>query len=86
MLWGWSVAQVLVPIYLWDVDELVTSEIILLSRKRLRAQKPLQVLKLLELMGLKAYKEAFMAERVNGEVLLECDEDVLLNELKVVYV
>ena len=74
------------PIYLWDVDELVTSEIILLSRKRLRAQKPLQVLKLLELMGLKAYKEAFMAERVNGEVLLECDEDVLLNELKVVYV
>ncbi len=34
-------------------------------------------------MGLKAYQEAFMAERVNGEVLLECDEDVLLNELKV---
>ncbi len=43
----------------------------------------LQVLRLLELMGLKGYEDAFMAERVNGEVLLECDDDVLLNELKV---
>ncbi len=43
----------------------------------------LQVLRLLELMGLKSYQDGFIAERVNGEVLLECDEDVLLNELKV---
>ncbi|XP_064390464.1 uncharacterized protein LOC135338305 [Halichondria panicea] len=53
------------------------------NRQFLNSLDYMQVLKLLELMGLKAYQEAFMAERVNGEVLLECDEDVLLNELKV---
>ena len=38
---------------------------------------------MLELMGLKAYQEAFMTERINGEMLLECDDEVLQNELKV---
>ena len=42
-----------------------------------------QILTLLECMGLKKHQEAFMEERVNGEILMECDESVLQEELKV---
>ena len=42
-----------------------------------------QVLSLLEQMGLKKLQENFMAERVTGEILLECDDEVLYQELKV---
>ncbi len=34
-------------------------------------------------MGLKAYHDSFIEEQVNGEILSECDEDVLKNDLKV---
>lgn len=42
---------------------------------------PLQVLSLLSVMGLKAYQERFEQEQVNGEILSECDEEVLKNDL-----
>lgn len=45
-----------------------------------------QVLNLLDSMGLTQHQNAFMAERVNGEILLECDDTVLQEELKVQYV
>ena len=35
-------------------------------------------------MGLKKHQDNFMTERVNGEILLECDDEVLYQELKVV--
>ena len=38
---------------------------------------------LLEQMGLKKLQENFMTERVTGEILLECDDEVLYQELKV---
>ena len=34
-------------------------------------------------MGLQKHSKAFMEERVNGEILLECDNLVLQEELKV---
>jgi hypothetical protein len=34
-------------------------------------------------MGLKKLQENFMSERVTGEILLECDDEVLYQELKV---
>ena len=34
-------------------------------------------------MGLKMYWENFIAEQVNGEILSECDEEVLKNDLGV---
>ena len=44
---------------------------------------PVQVLALLEQMGLKKLQENFITERVTGEILLECDDEVLYQELKV---
>ena len=41
------------------------------------------MLTLLEQMGLKKLQENFMTERVTGEILLECDDEVLYQELKV---
>lgn len=43
----------------------------------------LQVLNLLEMMGLSQHQNSFTTERVNGEILLECDDTVLQHELKV---
>ena len=43
----------------------------------------LQVLSLLEKLNLSSYKEKFEAEQINGEVLLECDEELLQTELGV---
>lgn len=34
-------------------------------------------------MGLRKLQETFMTERVTGEILLECDDEVLYQELKV---
>lgn len=42
-----------------------------------------QVLSLLDQMGLRKHQETFMEERVNGEILLECDDEVLYQELRV---
>lgn len=41
-----------------------------------------QVLNLLEMMGLSQHQNSFTTERVNGEILLECDDTVLQHELK----
>ena len=38
---------------------------------------------LLESMGLQQYKEVFEKEQINGEVLIELDEDILKEELGV---
>ena len=45
----------------------------------------IQVLTLLEQMGLKKLQENFIAERVTGEILVDCDDEVLHQELKVKY-
>lgn len=42
-----------------------------------------QVLNLLDSMGLSQHQNAFIAERVDGEILLECDDIVLQEELKI---
>ncbi len=42
-----------------------------------------QVLRLLDVMGLKAYQEKFETEQVNGEILSECDEEVLKSDLEI---
>lgn len=34
-------------------------------------------------MGMKQYTETFRNEDINGKVLLECDDGVLVNDLKV---
>ena len=34
-------------------------------------------------MSLKVYQDTFKREQVNGEILSECDEDVLVNDLGV---
>ena len=45
----------------------------------------LQVLKLLDDMGLSQHKECFSSERVDGELFAECDDEILKNDLKVPY-
>ena len=42
-----------------------------------------QILKLLRANGLKQYESSFLREEVTGELLLECDEHLLQNELGV---
>ena len=34
-------------------------------------------------MGLGQYKEKFMSEHISGEILLECDEEMLKDELDI---
>ena len=34
-------------------------------------------------MGFKSYQESFKREQINGEILSECDEEVLTNDLGV---
>ena len=34
-------------------------------------------------MSLKPYQETFKREQINGEILSECDEEVLMNDLGV---
>lgn len=46
-------------------------------------QYPPQVISLLESMNLGRYKEQFIKEQVDGEILSECDEVMLKNDLKV---
>jgi len=42
-----------------------------------------QVIHLLDAMGLKQHHNFFMQERINGEILLECDDKILERELKI---
>ena len=42
-----------------------------------------QILKLLEAMNMRQYQGVFMQEQIDGEVLCECDDTVLGNDLKV---
>ena len=43
----------------------------------------MQVLTLLDLMGLRTYQDKFVQEQVNGEILADCDEEVLKTDLGV---
>lgn len=43
----------------------------------------LQVIQLLRCMNLEQYKDQFMREQVDGEILAECDEVMLESELSV---
>ena len=38
---------------------------------------------MLEKLNMSAYKELFAAEQINGEILMECDDEILSTELKV---
>lgn len=51
------------------------------NREFLRSMDMDKVLRLLECMTLSQYQEAFMREHINGELLSDCDENVLQNEL-----
>lgn len=42
-----------------------------------------EVQRLLEVMGLEEYQEAFRRQQLNGDLFSDCDEDILVNELKV---
>ncbi len=42
-----------------------------------------QVLELLECMGLKQYQDHFKSEHISGEILAECDDDMLEKDLRV---
>ena len=46
----------------------------------------IQVQRLLEVMGLEEHQEAFRRQQLNGDLFSECDEDILVNELKVLKV
>ncbi len=41
------------------------------------------MIQLLESMGLKQYTSSFVKERITGEILMECDDEVLAQELKI---
>ena len=41
------------------------------------------MLTLLDNMNLSQYKQCFLCEEIDGEILSECDENVLLHELNV---
>jgi len=41
------------------------------------------VLELLDAMGLKQYQDQFKTEQITGEILLECDDDMLASDLGV---
>lgn len=43
----------------------------------------IQVLHLLEVMKLTQYKEQFFEESIDGEILAECDDSLLENELHI---
>ena len=43
----------------------------------------MQVIQLLQQLGLEQYEPSFLREGITGELLLECDEDLLQNELEV---
>ncbi len=43
----------------------------------------MQVIKLLEAMDLQQYVETFRQQHVDGDILSDCDEDILQNELKI---
>ena len=45
--------------------------------------KSLQILSLLEAMDLGQYREVFHREHITGEILVECTEEVLQNELEI---
>ena len=45
--------------------------------------KSLQILSLLEAMDLVQYREVFHREHITGEILVECTEEVLQNELEI---
>ena len=43
----------------------------------------MKILNLLDAMGMEKYKDAFTKEYINGELLLECDDDILEQDLGV---
>ncbi len=43
----------------------------------------MQVLNLLKAMDLQQYVEIFRQQHVDGDILSDCDEDILQNELKI---
>lgn len=42
-----------------------------------------QILCLLDVMGLRQYRDHFKVEQVNGEILSECDDDMLTHDLHI---
>ena len=42
-----------------------------------------QVLCILDAMGLQQYRDHFKVEQISGEILSECDEDMLAHDLRI---
>jgi hypothetical protein len=53
------------------------------NRTYLRSLDNLQILTMLETMGLGQYQEVFGTQQINGDLLLECDDKMLQNDLQV---
>jgi len=34
-------------------------------------------------MGMEQYRETFIKQQINGDILTDCDDDILKNELKI---
>ena len=34
-------------------------------------------------MGMEQYRETFIKQQINGDILTDCDDDILQNELKI---
>lgn len=34
-------------------------------------------------MGMEQYRETFIKQQINGDILADCDDDILKNELKI---
>lgn len=43
----------------------------------------LQVLSILDALGLQEHKQMFKREKITGELLAECDDEILTSELKI---
>ena len=43
----------------------------------------LQLIRLLEAMGLEKYSETFRQQQINGDLLSDCDDELLKNELTI---
>lgn len=54
-----------------------------MNKTYLRSLDPNQIISLLDSMGLSQHQESFQAERVSGEIMLECDDTILKEELKI---
>ncbi|CAI8004156.1 hypothetical protein GBAR_LOCUS3844 [Geodia barretti] len=66
-----------------DGSQELSDETKLQNRTYLKSLDSLQILKMLATMGLGQYQEVFGSQQINGDLLLECDDKMLQNDLQV---